>query len=146
MAAVRIERDHVYARVGETSLALDLYRAPEKDAPVVLYVHGGGWRSGDKADGGAERLDALAAHGVTVASANYRLLPSARFPDQLHDLKGAVRWLRAHGPDLGLRTGRVGIWGASAGAYLGSLVALTAGEDEFEGDVGGNGGESSAVQ
>src|SRR3954470_22484435 len=113
MTPVLVESDHVVATVGETTLHLDLYRASPADAPVVLYVHGGGWRSGDKADGGAERLDALAAHGVTVASANYRLLPSARFPDQLHDLKGAVRWLRAHGPDLGLRTGRVGIWGAS---------------------------------
>jgi acetyl esterase/lipase len=57
-----------------------------------------------------------------------------------------VRWLRAHEPSLGLQTDRVGIWGASAGAYLGSFVALTAGEDEFEGTVGGNVDRSSDVQ
>jgi acetyl esterase/lipase len=57
-----------------------------------------------------------------------------------------VRWLRANGPRLGLPTGRIGIWGASAGAYLGSLLALTAGIEEFEGTVGGYLDQSSAVR
>jgi acetyl esterase/lipase len=146
MTPVLVESDHVVATVGETTLHLDLYRASPADAPVVLYVHGGGWRSGDKADGATERLAALAAYGVTVASTEYRLVPGATFPDQVHDVKGAVRWLRAHGPRLGLHTERIGIWGASAGAYLGSFVALTPGEEEFEGGVGGNVDRSSDVQ
>jgi acetyl esterase/lipase len=146
VASVLIESDHVFATVGASTLRLDLYRAPQPDAPVVLYVHGGGWRSGDKADGASGRLAALAAYGVTVASADYRLVPGATFPDQVHDVKGAVRWLRAHGTRLGLPTDRIGIWGASAGAYLGSFVALSAGEDEFEGTVGGNVDRSSDVQ
>ncbi|PZG21968.1 alpha/beta hydrolase [Nonomuraea aridisoli] len=146
MTAVTVERDLVYATVGGADLALDLYRAPQQDAPLVVYAHGGGWRHGDKADGGAERLAPLAAYGVTVASVNYRLAPGAVFPDPLHDLKGAVRWLRAHGARLGLATERIGVWGASAGAYLGSLLALTPGDAELEGDVGGNVGLSSAVQ
>jgi acetyl esterase/lipase len=57
-----------------------------------------------------------------------------------------VRWLRAHGARVGLRTDRIGIWGASAGAYLSSLLALTAGDDELEGTVGGNLDQSSDVQ
>src|SRR4051812_8097099 len=138
MASVLIESDHVVGTIGETILRLDLYRASPADAPVVLYVHGGGWRSGNKAVGATERLAALAAYGVTLTSAEYRLVPGAAFPDQVRDVKGAVRWLRAHGPSLGLQTDRIGIWGASAGAYLGSFVALTAGEYEFEGTVGGN--------
>lgn len=146
MPSVLIERNLGYATLGEITLRLDLYRAPQADAPVVLYVHGGGWRSGDKADGATERLAPLAAHGVTVASVNYRLVPGASFPDQVHDLKGALRWVRAHGPSLGLPTDRIGIWGASAGAYLGSLVALTASDNEFEGAVGGNVDQSSEVQ
>jgi acetyl esterase/lipase len=146
MASVLIDSDHVFATVGASTLRLDLYRAPQPDAPVVLYVHGGGWRSGDKADGATGRLAPLAAYGVTVASADYRLVPDATFPDQVHDVKGAVRWLRAHGTRLGLPTDRIGIWGASAGAYLGSFVALSAGEDEFEGTVGGNVDRSSDVQ
>jgi acetyl esterase/lipase len=146
MNTVTVDSGHQFASVGDTTLKLDLYRAPQTDAPLVLYVHGGGWRSGDRTDAGHERLAPLAACGVTVASVDYRLVPGAVFPEQLHDLKGAVRWLRAHGPRLGLRSERMGIWGASAGAYLGSLLALTAGADGFEGAVGGNLEQSSAVQ
>ena len=140
-----VERDLVYAQVGDRALALDLHRAPAPDAPLVVYVHGGGWRSGSK-DEDAARIEGLAARGVTVAAVDYRLVPDAVFPAPLHDVKGAVRWLRANGPSLGVRTERIGIWGASAGAYLASLLALTAGDGEFEGDVGGNLDRSSAVQ
>jgi acetyl esterase/lipase len=146
MASVSIERGQVFATVGETDLRLDLYRAPQRDAPVVLYVHGGGWRRGDRAEAGVQRLAPLAARGVTVVSVDYQLVPAATFPDQIHDLKGAVRWVRANGPRLELRTDRLGVWGASAGAYLSSLLALTAGDDELEGTVGGNLEQSSAVQ
>ena len=146
MTSVTVEGGLAYATAGGVALGVDLYRAPEADAPVVLYVHGGGWRTGSRADDGSTRLAPLAAYGVTVASVDYRLVPGARFPDQVHDLKGAVRWLRAHGRELGLRTERLGIWGASAGAYLGSLLALTADDSGFEGTVGGNLEESSAVQ
>jgi acetyl esterase/lipase len=145
MTHVTVET-HDFATIGETTLGLDLYRAPQTDAPLVLYVHGGGWRSGDKADAHTERLAPLAAYGVTVASVDYRLVPGAAFPDQVPDLKGAVRWLRSQAPSLGLRSDRLGIWGASAGAYLGSLVALTAGDDDWEGAVGGNLEQSSEVQ
>jgi acetyl esterase/lipase len=137
-----VERDLVFATAGDTELALDLYRAPHDDAPLVVYVHGGGWRAGDKADDGPSRVAPLAAHGVTVASVNYRLAPAATFPAPLHDVKSAVRWLRANGAALGLATDRIGIWGASAGAYLGSLAALTPGAFE----AGGNLDRSSAVQ
>jgi acetyl esterase/lipase len=146
MSTVSVGQDHVFATVGDTVLALDLYRAPQVDAPLVVYVHGGGWRGGDKADGGGARLRPMAAHGVAVASVNYRLVPGATFPDQLHDLKGAVRWLRAHGTSLGVPTGRVGTWGASAGAYLGSLLALTGADAALEGTVGGNVEQSSTVR
>jgi acetyl esterase/lipase len=141
-----VDTGRVFAVVGTTTLAADVYRAPQPDAPVVLYVHGGGWRSGTRAADGPRRLAPLAAHGVTVVSVDYRLVPDATFPAQLHDVKGAVRWLRAQGPELGLRVDRLGIWGASAGAYLGSLLALTAGEDEFEGTTGGRPEQRSEVQ
>jgi acetyl esterase/lipase len=146
MMEVQVERDLVFAAPDGSELALDIYRAPQDDAPVTIYVHGGGWRGGDKADDAARRLAPLSACGVTVASVNYRLVPRATFPSQLHDVKAAVRWLRGNGPRLGLPTDRIGIWGASAGAYLGSLLALTAGTGKFEGTVGGHLDQSSAVQ
>jgi acetyl esterase/lipase len=146
MMDVQVEKNLVFAAHDGSDLTLDIYRPSHDDAPVTLYVHGGGWRRGDKTDDGARRLAALSACGVTVVSVNYRLVPRARFPGQLHDLKAAVRWLRGNGPRLGLPAERIGIWGASAGAYLGSLLGLTAGIDRFEGTVGGHFGRSSAVQ
>ncbi|WP_329459595.1 alpha/beta hydrolase [Streptomyces sp. NBC_01497] len=143
---VTVERDLVYAEVGGAGLRLDLYRPETSNAPVVVYAHGGGWSTGDKGDDGTRWLAPLAALGVTVASVEYRLAPQATFPQQLHDLKGAVRWLRAQGPRLGLSTERLGVWGASAGAYLGSLLALSEGDDALEGTVGGNREQSSGVQ
>ncbi|MEU0463826.1 alpha/beta hydrolase [Amycolatopsis sp. NPDC006131] len=147
MTEVSTTTDLEYARVGDTSLKLDLYR-PERPEPVavVLYLHGGGWQVGDKTDGAKERLAALASHGIAVASANYRFVAEAGYPAQVHDAKAAVRWLRAHGGEYGLRTDRIGAWGASAGAYLASMLGLTAGHEELEGEIGDDLGQSSAVQ
>jgi acetyl esterase/lipase len=133
--AVTIERDLAYATVDGAELCLDIYRPAEPGTPVVLYVHGGGWTRGDKGADGEKRLAPLAAHGVTVVSVDYRLALQAVFPQQLHDLKGAVRWLRSHGTRLGPATGRLGIWGASAGAYLGSLLALSESDSVLEEDA-----------
>lgn len=112
---------------GEDPLqVLDLYR-PDTDGPVpvVLYLHGGGWQVGDKGADAKERLERLASHGVAVASANYRLVPHATFPAQILDAKRAVAWLRENGRQLGLSTQRVGVWGASAGGYLASMLGVT---------------------
>lgn len=141
-----VEADLLYATAGGVELRLDVHRSPDPAAPVVVYAHGGGWTRGDRRTDSANRVAPLAAHGVTVVAVDYRLAPAALFPAQLHDLKGAVRWLRANGRRLGLATGRLGVWGASAGAYLGSLLALSEGDRALEGDVGGNLDRSSAVQ
>jgi acetyl esterase/lipase len=143
---VTVESDLAYATVDGTELCLDIYRPAEPDTPVVLYLHGGGWTRGDRRTDGSRRLAPLAGFGVTVVAVDYRLAPHAVFPAQVHDVKGAVRWLRAHGARLGLATERLGIWGASAGAYLGSLLALSEGDGALEGTVGGNLEQSSAVQ
>jgi acetyl esterase/lipase len=128
--------------VVELSPVLDLHPAPEADAPLVVYIHGGGWQHGDKADDVVNRLAPMAALGINVVSVNYRLAPETTFPGPVHDVKAAVRWLRANGSKFGLRTEKIGVWGASAGAYLGSLLALTPGR--FEGTS--NLDQSSAVQ
>ncbi|HET6298464.1 MAG TPA: alpha/beta hydrolase [Kribbella sp.] len=116
---------------------LDLYRPNiDTSVPVVLYLHGGAWKEGDKTADSKERLEAFASFGVAVASANYRLVPDATYPAQIHDAKGAVRWLRANGAGLGLTTDRIAVWGASAGGYLASMVGLTNGDSTWEGSVG----------
>lgn len=146
MFEVDVQSDVTYAEVEGTVLSLDLHRPrTPSPPPVVVYLHGGAWQVGDKAEGAAERLSALAAHGIAVVSANYRLIEAALYPAQIHDAKAAVRWVRAHGDEHGLATERVGIWGASAGGYLASMVGLTADDPELEGSVGDAATNASAV-
>lgn len=143
---VKITKDLTYAVVDGQPLALDLYRpASDDDVPVVLYLHGGGYRVGDKADD-VPRLAGLASEGIAVASANYRLVPHVTYPAPVHDAKAAVRWLRAHAAEHRLATGAVGAWGASAGGVLASMLGLSAGDPDLEGEVGNHAAESSSVQ
>ncbi|WP_138732704.1 alpha/beta hydrolase [Modestobacter excelsi] len=136
-----------YAEVDGRVLLADLYRpATQEPPPVVVFVHGGGWAVGSRSDFAETRLAPLAAHGVAVLSIDYRLVDVAHFPAQLHDVKAAVRWLRASARDLDVDAEHMGIWGASAGAVLASLVGLTAGQPELEGSVGDEHAHSSAVQ
>jgi acetyl esterase/lipase len=145
---VMIQRDLEYAKVGGMSLRLDLYTpsgAPTR-LPTLLYLHGGAWAVGDKSDGAAERLMPIAASGFAVASANFRLVPSVTHPTPVHDVKAAVRWLRANAAEYGLDPDRIAIGGGSSGGHLASLTGLTLGDAQLEGDVGDHVGVSSAVR
>ena len=136
---VEVIRDIEFARTDDGPLALDLFRpAGARAAKTVLYLHGGGWAVGARTVHAKERLVPIAQRGVAVASASYRFTDVATYPAQVHDAKGAVRWLRAHGDEFGLATERIGAWGASAGGFLALTLGLTAGVAELEGDVGGN--------
>lgn len=135
-------RDLPYADGART---LDLY-LPSRGgpAPVAVWLHGGSWVAGDKTPVPAVLLG-LRERGFAVASVNYRLTGLNSHPAQLHDVKGAVRWLRAQAPQYGLDPSRIYLVGFSAGGHLASLAALTTGDASLEGDVGGNRGQSSAV-
>ena len=148
MSDVDVFRDVTYAGEGASALSMDLYlpRGTAAPPPIAVYFHGGGWARGTRADLAEERLMPLARHGVAVASVSYRLVNAARWPAQLHDAKGAVRWLRAHASEYGLDGTRIGAWGASAGGHLAALLGLTAGLSELEGDVGGNLDRDSSVR
>ena len=147
ISSVDVSLNVTYAGAGASALSMDLY-VPRTTAPppVAVYFHGGGWVRGSRADLAQERLMPLARHGVAVASVSYRLADVARWPAQLHDAKGAVRWLRAHASEFGIDGTRIGAWGASAGGHLAALLGLTAGLSELEGDVGGNLDHDSSVR
>lgn len=134
---VSVTSELIYAVVDGHTLHADLY-LPETalPPPVVVYVHGGGWAVGSRTDNAEGRLAAIAAMGLAVLSIDYRLVGTAHFPAQLHDVKAAVRWVKAHAAGLSVDAGQVGIWGASAGAVLAALVGLTAGNPDWEGRVG----------
>jgi acetyl esterase/lipase len=145
---VEVRRDLPYATVDGRSLALDLYMPDGggEECPVVLYLHGGAFMVGSKANNSEERLVPVARSGIAIASAEYRFSDVATYPAQIHDVKAAVRWLRANAAEYGYSAECVGAWGASAGGYLALMLGLTAGSPEHEGTLGEHGDERSSVE
>lgn len=146
--ARKVERDVVYGKVGAMELKLDLYfpKGGEGKWPVTVYVHGGGWQNGDKSSGaGAMAIGELVKRGYLVASVNYRLAPSHKFPAQIEDVKCAIRFLRAHAKDYNLDPKRIGVWGSSAGGHLVALLGTSDAKAGLEGK-GGWPEQSSRVQ
>lgn len=99
---------------------------PEKAGgplPVVVFVHGGSWASGDPDDYGFVAR-ALAPHGYAVVLAGYRLYPRTVFPGMVEDAAGALAWTEKHAASFGGDPGRVVLMGHSAGAYNVMMLAL----------------------
>jgi acetyl esterase/lipase len=138
------------APAGYRPLQLDLWvPASPAPAPLVVWIHGGGWMMGDRRYlpetlRPNQVFDELLAAGLAVASIDYRHALEAPFPAQLQDAKAAIRWLRAFGDELGISTERIGVMGESAGGHLAALVGLTAHRPDLEG-AHGVVGQSSAV-
>src|SRR6185436_13207073 len=140
----QVIRDVEYARAGAESLKLDLHVPHGKPrSPLIVWVHGGAWRSGSKA---SMPLAKLVEEGYALASVDYRLSTQAKFPAQIHDLKAAIRFLRGHGNEWALPSQKIVIAGDSAGGHLAALVGVSNGHTELEGEVGSNRGQSSDVQ
>jgi len=140
-----IYRGVVFAEEDDLPLSLDLYfpKKSEGRPHLVVFFHGGSWRSGSKE---SCQVRWLVRHGYAVASVGYRKSHAAKFPVILHDCKGAIRFLRAHADALGFRAERIAVAGASAGGHLALLLATSGGVAELEGRVGGNADYSSRVQ
>lgn len=140
-----IKRDLTFARVGGQELKLDLY-LPDDDATpagLIVWVHGGAWRAGSRESVDVKGLTKL---GWAIASVDYRLSTVARFPAQIHDIKAAIRYLRANAGQLGLPANRFVVGGSSAGAHLAALTGVSNGVPALEGSVGDHPGVSSDVQ
>lgn len=149
-AGVVAEKDIVYATLPETpfgkrDLHLDLFR-PAKPGkyPVLLLVHGGGWRSGNKSMD-IPLAQQIAAKGYVTATIEHRLSPEALYPAAVYDIKAAVRFIRANAKKYNINPKKIAIAGSSAGGQLAALVGATSGIEKFEGNEG-NPGVSSAVQ
>ncbi|GAB4456355.1 MAG: hypothetical protein OHK0029_14100 [Armatimonadaceae bacterium] len=135
-----------YANADNYPLFLDIYLPDNSPGllPVVLYLHGGGWRTGSK-DNPAGLF--LVEEGYALVSANYRLSGIAPFPAQIHDCKAAVRWIRANADRYGWDPARVGVFGVSAGGHLAALLGTTTGRNDTGFDQAHNNQEfSSEVQ
>ena len=126
-----IIRDIEFAKPDGHSLLLDLYLpvARSQPVPVVVFVHGGGWKNGSRKSG--EKTAAwLTGHGIAVASIDYRLIDTAQWPSQINDCYAAVRWVRNNAAKYGLDGAHIGAWGSSAGGHLVALM----GTRPFDGD------------
>jgi len=143
---VRVERDVVYARYGARELKADLY-LPGVGAgprPAVVYIHGGGWKNGNR-NAFSRQAAHMAGLGYVGMCIEYRLSGEATWPAAIHDSKAAVRYLRAHAEKLKINANKIGAAGGSAGGHLAALLGTTAHLKALEGD-GGHARFSSAVQ
>lgn len=138
---MHVEKAIVFAeREGFRALELDLYQDEELAGaaaaalrPLLVYVHGGGWRVSHRSRAPRETrgwlrgfFERLTDAGFVVASIEYRLSGEARFPAQLDDTVEALAWLRAEAGTLCVDPTRTYLWGASAGGHLAALAALAA--------------------
>ncbi len=136
--------DIEYARAAGKPLLLDLYLPAEpSSAPLLVWVHGGGWEAGSKA---SMPLGLLVERGYSIASLDFQPASAAPFPGQVHQIKAAIRFLRAGAARYGYDATRIGILGASSGGHLAALVGVTNGDGALEGSIGDHLERSSAVQ
>lgn len=102
---------------------LDYWAGETANAPLVVFVHGGGWKRGDKnMMRGSDKLEHWRAAGYAVASIDYRLVPEATVEQQGADVASAVAYLRQNAARLGFDRSRIALVGHSAGAHLVALV------------------------
>lgn len=144
---VTAHRDVVYAQVGDKKLLLDVYvpnktSDPSEKLPLIVWVHGGAWRAGNKR---YCKAIPYTEKGYVAASISYRLSQEAIFPAQINDCKAAIRFLRANADKYRIDPERIGVWGSSAGGHLVALLGTSGDVKELEGK-GEHLDQSSRVQ
>jgi acetyl esterase/lipase len=141
---VAIQENVLIDTIDGRELRYDIFTPPgaPRNAPGVLLVHGGAWLQGEPAQlrGYGIFLGRL---GYVCVSAAYRLSGEAKWPAQLHDVKAALRWMRANAGSLGVDPDRIAVHGNSAGAHLALMLAATPNLPEFEGSGAHQGVDTS---
>ena len=118
----KVYRGIAYAEPKNERQTLDVYAAPNgKDQPVVLWVHGGGWRKGDRSNV-QKKPQAFVDKGFVFVSTNYRLAPQVTVKEMTADIARAIRWVHDHAGEYGGDPNRIFVMGHSAGAHLAALV------------------------
>lgn len=140
LADMQVLRDVDYLPAGRTEKA-DVYlparRTPLTKSPAILLIHGGGWTTGDKAEEREINIATnLAGDGYVVMSINYLLSKNGQvtWPQNVHDCKTAVRWLRKNAQRFQIDPDHIGVIGGSAGGHLAALIAVTGPGDHLDPD------------
>ena len=143
---VVFEKNIEYSNPDDQHLQLNMARPKEGTGPfpAVICIHGGGFRAGSREGFNGLCLQ-LAEKGYVAVTVSYRLAPKYQFPGAVHDVKAAVRWLRANAKTYHIDPDRIGTTGGSAGGHLAQFLGVTSGVKKFEGD-GGNAEFSSSVK
>ena len=120
----------------------------KKRLPLVVWIHGGGWKNGDKKTGHSpSRVPALVKTGrYAGATINYRLSGEAIWPAQIYDCKAAIRWLCANAKKYGYDSNQIALWGSSAGGHLASMLGTTGEHQTYEGILGKHTNQSTHVK
>ena len=127
---LRADRDLVVVEKTDGAQLIDIYYPQAPNGRCILYVHGGGWRGGDKIEEvGAPAIIALLKRGFFVAAANYRVAPQYQFPAHLDDIREALRFLIRNSKKYGFDPAQIGALGVSAGGTLVSLLGLMPSSD-----------------
>ncbi len=136
-ASIEVRKDIEYGKGDTEILRLDLYAPKEivRPVPGLIFIHGGGWKKGHRGDYHSYCVK-FAERGYVVATISYRLLPNETFPAPVHDVKCAVRWMRANAERLHVDGSQIGLVGGSAGAHLAMMVGYSSDVPELEGSGG----------
>lgn len=139
-------KDVAYANQSEAQ-QLDIYlpEAGKSPYPVIMWIHPGGFYEGDKAGpvdldhiGLKQMIKPILSRGYAVVSVNYRLSDEAKSPALVHDVKAAVRWIKANAANYDFNPAMVASWGASAGGMLTALLVTSGDIDQLEDLTQGN--------
>ena len=146
---IEAKRDIAYADTENPRQRLDLYlpkkRASDKPLPVIVFIHGGGWKGGDKAGGISQVGRFVSSGNFAGVSVGYRLTGEAQWPAQIHDCKAAIRWIKGHAKELGLDASKIAVWGSSAGGHLVSFLGTSGDVKSLEGTLGKHTDQDSKV-
>ena len=128
-ADVSIKEGLIYKTINQQALTLTLFSPKQQQAPLplVVLVHGGGWRTGTPALFNALAIR-LAQNGFVVATPSYRLSGVAPFPAAIYDVNDALIWLRAHHQDFAIDLNHIALGGGSAGGQIAALLAYSNGQ------------------
>jgi acetyl esterase/lipase len=128
-------RDIEYKKIGTRSLKMDIYHSKSliDSAPILIFIHGGAWKQGNKQDYLVYLID-FAKRGFMTASVAYRFSQEAPFPAAVKDVKCAIKWIKSHSNDYFINSKKVAVIGGSAGGHLALMIAYSTGETYFMGE------------